>query len=882
MALTPGTLLGPYEVTAQLGVGGMGEVYRATDTKLKRQVAIKILPSSLAADPDRLARFQREAEVLGSLNHPNIGSIYGLEEANGITALVMELVEGEDLSRRIARGAILLDEALPIAKQLTEALEAAHARGIVHRDLKPANIKLTVDGRVKVLDFGLAKVFAAEPDAVTASKSPTIVGTMGSAGVILGTASYMSPEQARGKPVDARTDVWAFGCVLYEMLTSKQAFGGETITDILGAIVKTDPDWTALPRETPSAIRRLLKRCLVKDLNERLHAIADARLEITDVRTDSDTAVQNKTSVPNGRGLRLIAGVAVVAAIALAVPAVLYFRASPSAVSDALETRLEITTPPTTDPISFALSPDGRRVVFAGSGGGSARLWVRSFDSVTPQPILGTEGGGYPFWSPDSGSIGFFSGAKLKRINIDGSALQELADVSPGRGGTWNRDGIILYAASSAAGLFRVSMSGGEVKPVTRMSPGQVNHRFPHFLPDGRRFLYFAVGTGEVQGVYLGSLDSSETKRLAPADTAAAFAPSGHILYVRQGALVAQAIDLVSGATTGDATTVSDVVGNESAIGVGAFSVSASGTIAHRTGGPGRRQFTWFDRTGRALGTIGEPQEFSQSYPELSPDGKRVVFEMTAGNNRDIYVSDVTRGFPQRFTTNVWTDTAPLWSSDGSLVIFRSNRKGFYDLFQKSSDTDSAETALIESPRAKVPVDSSSDGRFLLYTVGEMETLQDLWVMPFDGDRKPSPIAVTRFDERQGQFSPNGRWVAYQSNETGQLEIYARPFRGPGHAERISAAGGASPRWSANGRELFYLTADGRLMSSPVNTDGSSLDPGTPTALFQPRIAGGAFGNTAGTLRQQYDVAADGRFLMNVTTEETSPPIIVILNWKPK
>ena len=885
MDIGPGTRLGAYEIFSALGAGGMGEVYRAHDTRLKRDVALKILPDRFAADADRLARFRREAEALASLNHPNIAAIYGLEDASSRHALVLELVDGPTLAERIAKGPIALDDIWPLAVQMTEALTAAHEKGIVHRDLKSANIKIARDGRVKILDFGLAKIFAAPP-ALDVSQSPTMVGTLtGSAGVILGTAAYMSPEQARGQPVDARADVWAFGCVLYEMLTGRPAFTGATITDILSAIVRSEPEWSALPGETPAAIRRLLRRCLAKDPNQRLHAIADARLEIADALNHADTAptVEGASSSRRARLPWIIAGTALVAALAMSIAAFRAFRALPPP-ADAPELRLEVNTPPTTDPISMAISPDGRRLTFVATSDGTPRLWVRPLDTATAQPLPGTDGASYPFWSPDSRSLGFFAGGRLKRIDIGGGQPQILTNAAGGRGGTWSRDDVILFAVGfSNAPLLRVSASGGPTAPVTRLLPRQTNHRFPQFLPDGRRFLFFSQGSGDTQGVYLGALDSSETTRLASADTAAAYMPPDYVLYMRRGTLLAQRLDLPARALSGDLQTVADPVGWDGAIGLGAFSVSATGVVAHRASGPGRRELVWFDRTGKRAGVIGAPDEDNLQYPELSKDGSRIAIDRTVQNNRDIYLVDLGRG-PRRLTFHAGIDATPVWSPDGGRIVFRSSRMGPYDLYQKSSSLEGTETPLYESPEDKIPSDWSPDGKLLLFTHQDPETGNDLFVLPLaggGGGSKPRVVVQTRSDESQAAFSPDGHWVAYQSNEGGQFNVWLQPFPGPGGQRQVSPAGGASPRWRPDGRELYYLSPDAKLMAVPIRMQGATVEPGDPQVLFQTRLTT-PFSGVAGNIRPQYDVAADGRFLMNITVEETTSPIAIILNWKPR
>jgi serine/threonine protein kinase len=863
----------------------MGEVYRATDVNLKRSVAIKVLPTSVVTNSERLTRFQREAEVLAALNHQNIAQIYGLEKVDTITALVLELIEGPTLADRIAQKPIPIDDALSIAMQIAQALEAAHEQGIIHRDLKPANIKVRPDGMVKVLDFGVAKVMETSASSPDPSQSPTITTpTMTQAGMILGTAAYMSPEQARGRTVDKRADIWAFGCVFYEMLTGKPAFAGETITDILSAIVKSDPDWGALPGVTPSVIRRLLKRCLDKDPNQRLHAIADARLDIAEAKSEPITVVSSVNGwARRERAIAVVAAAALVAALTMTVPTIRYFRTPLTVQADAPELRLQVITPPTTDPVSMALSPDGRRLTFVATSDGTPRLWLRPLDSVTGQPLPGTDGASYPFWSPDSQSIGFFAEGKLKRIDIGGGPPQPLADAPSARGGTWSRDGVILFGATG--GILRVPASRGEVVRVTRVVPSHTAHRFPQFLPDGRRFLYFSQGSGDGQGVFLGSLDSPETTRLTAADTAAAFMPPDFVLFMRQGSLMARRLDATGrGELVGNALTVADPVGWDGAIGIGAFSVSATGVIVHRPHGPGRRQLTWFDSTGKPAGVVGVPDADSLQYPELSRDSGRVAIDRTVLNNRDVFLADVVRGLPGRFTFDAGNDAMPIWSPDGGRIVFRSNRKGAFDLYEKSSSRGGNETLLYESPENKIPNTWSPDGKSLLFTKLDPKTGYDVWVLPLEskssGDRQPYSFVDTPFDDSQAAFSPNGQWVAYQSNEGGPLEIYVQPFPGPGAKQQISNGGGSSPRWRRDGKELFYLTPDAKLMAVPIGGQSSTMvEAGPPVALFQTRMSG--LGGVAGNVRPQYDVAGDGRFLMNITTEETISPITVILNWKP-
>jgi Tol biopolymer transport system component len=880
LAITRGTRLGVYEVITLLGSGGMGEVYQAKDTRLKRDVALKVLPDTFAQDTDRLARFQREAELLATLNHPNIAGIYGLEESDGVRALVLELVEGPTLADRIAKGPIPIDEALPIARQIADALEAAHEKGVVHRDLKPANVKVTPDGKVKVLDFGLAKMLESTISpgvAAVTTNSPTITTpAMTQMGVILGTAAYMSPEQAKGRPVDRRTDIFAFGCVLYEMLRGHRAFDGEDVTEILGRVVTAEPEWERLPARTPPSIRRLLRRALNKDPRHRLGDMRDARIELEEGETESEPMISSGAT----RGMRMawvVATAAGVVAAVVAVPAVRHLYETPRPFPP--EMRLQIMTPSTAVPFEFALSPDGRQIVFVAFDDGPQRLWLRPLDKTDAQPVAGTEGAEYPFWSADSRSIGFFALGKLYRVDIGGGFPQALANASPGRGGTWNADGTILFAPGTQRPLLRIAASGGEASAITRLNPPhQTGHRFPQFLPDGRHFLFYAVGGPQESGIYLGSLDGGEPKRLTGADSAGAYLEPGHVVFVRQGSLVARRLNLAQGELMGDSVTIADQVGHDN-FALGAFSVVSNGRLAYRSGGASRQQLKWFDRTGKAVGAVSEPDANNLLYPELSPDGRRVAVQRTIQNNADIWLLDLVRGGFTRFTSDNAADNLPLWSPDGTRIVFQSSRNGTFNLYVKPTSGTGTEEVLLETTNNKAPQDWSKDGRFILYYELDSQTDQrDLWAVDVTTkERKPRAVVKTPFEERNGQFSPDGRWVAYETNESGRFEIVVQPFPEPSGKWQVSTSGGIAPRWRVDGKELYFIAPDSKLMAVVVTALGATFEAGAPVVLLSTRILGGGSGSFA---KHQYAVSRDGHFLINQVEDSITTPITLIINLK--
>ena len=877
LTLTPGIRLGAYEVIASIGEGGMGQVFRARDTKLDRDVALKILPEAFAQDADRLARFQREAKTLASLNHPNIAAIHGLEDSGGVTALVMELVEGDDLSQRIARGAIPLDEALPIAKQITEALEAAHEQGIIHRDLKPANIKVRPDGTVKVLDFGLAKALDPVLGSGEVSQSPTITTpAMTRAGVVLGTAAYMSPEQARGRQADKRSDVWAFGCVLYEMLTGTRVFDADGMSDTIAAVLRAEPDWTRLPPHLPQSITRLLKRCLEKDHKRPLRDIGDARLEID---AHAESAARGGVTQPAptlSRRSRLVwlSAVAVLLLVTVALAA-WATRAMPAPA----EVRFNIDTPGVSDPLdlaSLAVSPDGLNVAFVAAVDGQPHVWVRSLDSVVSRPLTGTAGASLPFWSPDSGSVAFYADGSLKRIDLAGGLVRVLGKALFGFGGAWNRDGAILMVQSPASPILRTSADGTTPVEITRLDGKQMGHAQPHFLPDERHFLYFVQGTPDVRGAYVGQLDEPGTRRLFDADSAGVYI-SGHLPFVRRATLFAQPFNLSRLEPAGEPFLVADDVSGSQLAGV---SASAGGVLAFRTGTVSvERQFVWLDRSGKELGTVGDAAT-EKLYPSASPDLGQLAFFSLVNGNVDIWLLDTRRSVLRRFTDYVGVDLFPVWSRDGWRIAFGSDHNGKPGLYEKSTTGADTEELLLPGEAGNVVAsDWSPRDDVLLF-----QRDQDLWALPMRGsERKPFAMTQTEFEEREGKFSPDGRWIAYVSNSSGPFEVYIQPFPGPGQQVRVSTRGGAQVQWRADGRELFYIALDGKLMAVPIDmsANGQSVTPGIPVPLFTTRV-GRIIG--PGGSGPQYVVSADGqRFLMSTLVQDgSSSPIRVIVNWKPQ
>jgi eukaryotic-like serine/threonine-protein kinase len=886
MTLAAGARLGSYEIIAPIGVGGMGEVYRARDTTLNRDVALKVLPQAFTLDPDRLARFKREAQVLAVLNHPHIAAIYGFEPSDDVPALVLELVDGPTLADRIARGPMPIDEVLPIARQIAEALEGAHEQGIMHRDVKPANIKLRPDGTVKVLDFGLAKAFEPGPVASDLSNSPAITSpAMTRLGVILGTAAYMSPEQATGGAIDKRSDIWAFGCVLYEMLAGTRAFDGENVSETLAAVLRAEPDWAALPGDTPASIRRLLRRALEKDRGNRLPDMADARLEIDDAAREPSAVAGASPSISRRREAAWAAAVVALLLTSVALGVRVFF--APAAPAPAV--RFDVVPPEgvTLPILSFPqLSPDGRKLAFVGTLRSQSRIWVRSLDAPIVQPLPGTEGA-QPrpiFWSADSQFIGFVDAhGNLKRVSAAGGPPQVISKRAQ-RDGTWNADGVILLGGSGA--LQRVAASGGSPTPETELdaSRQETTHEVPNFLPDGQHYLFLARSRApsgsEERAVYVGTLGAKARHRLPGLAAEAKYSPTGHVLFLRDTTLMAQPFDLHRLALSGEAFPIT-----EQAFfgGFAPFSVALNGSLAYRANALSATELGWFDRKGTQLAVVA-PADVYQGLA-LSQDDRFVAFSRgTLSSNTDVWVLDLQKGRTTRLTSNPGNFN-PIWSPDGRTIVFASTREGWVSLYQHVVGAVGEDTLLLQMPDAlfMLPWSWSRDGRYLAFETISRERGRTFWALPLLGERKPLRIIeLTGPAVAAGVFradiSTDGRWIAYQSNESGQDEVVIQSFPEPGLKQQVSTAGGAQPCWSRDGKELFYVAPNGKLMSVAITPGRSALELSASRPLFQTRLLNAA----GGTSGKKYDVSADGHFLMSVATDrpgEPTTPLTVVLNW---
>ncbi|HEX9800227.1 MAG TPA: protein kinase [Thermoanaerobaculia bacterium] len=893
-----GTRLGPYEITAKLGEGGMGLVFRAKDFQLGREVALKVLPEGFTQDPERLARFEREAKLLAQLNHPNIAQVHGLEVQGDIRALVMELVEGPTLSERLEGGPLPFDESLSISLQIAQALEEAHEKGIVHRDMKPQNVKAPTEGKVKVLDFGLAKAMdpaGVASEAASASQlaqSPTLSLGATQLGVILGSAAYMSPEQAKGLAVDKRADIWAFGVVFWEMLTGRRLFDAPTVQETLAQVLTREPDLDALPATTPAAIRRLVRRCLDRNPKNRLHDIADARIVLEEVASGRlvEGAVVGPTAPPvvtrSERWRRALPWAVAVGALVAAAWAL--SRGGPPA-APARPVRFGVTPGSASLTTFYArISPDGRHVSFtASTAAGRSQIWLRSLDSLATRALPGTEGAGAHFWSPDSRSIGFFAGGHLERVEIDGGMPRILCDApgsGPFRSGAWSREGTILFRIDEAPGhpegFFRVAATGGEptrVKLVDEAGSSALL-AWPSFLPDGKHFLVACARPAEGEpidprrgGVCLVSLDSGETRELKSGISYAEYVAPGYLAFAEGGSLFVQPFDQDNLLLFGRPTRIAEGMESWGGIGLPVFSFSDQGALVYQ-GGEARSRLIWKDRSGRELGEVGTSAAYE--HVRLAPDGRRAVVELQDPQRgmSELWIVDLPRNVASRVDATGSDVILPVWSPGGERLVYCRAAGAPPFLHTRPLDGGAEEVLVPSNGSLQCPSDWSTDGRFLLFTERHAITKMDIWMLAFGERRETELVLRTAFPEYQARFSPDGRWIAYVSEESGRPEIYLQRFPGPGRRVRVSTDGGSSPRWRRDGRELFYESSDGDVMAVVVEL-GEDAEVGTPTPLF-------ALGPVDNDVIERFDVSADGqRFLVIALEGDASPAATVVLDW---
>jgi eukaryotic-like serine/threonine-protein kinase len=868
MALASGIRLGSYEILSQIGVGGMGEVYRARDMRLERTVAIKVLPDHLSCNADSKQRFEREARALSSLNHPHICTLYDIGTQDGVAFLVMEYMEGQTVADRLQKGALPIEQVLKIGIEVADALDKAHRHGIVHRDLKPGNIMLTKSG-AKLMDFGLAKPTQATFIAGSTASNSTRSDPLTVEGTIVGTFQYMAPELFEGKDADARSDIFAFGAVLYEMATGQPAFSGKTRASVLAAILASEPTpVTKLQPASSLELDRLIRTALAKNPDERWQSVHDVGISLSGI---SATETPHPAATPSPWWIA--AGLLTLVTLGLGA----FFTLHRTNSSPAL-LRLTIAPPQNASFSSLekllAISPDGRQVAFtAVDRSGQRSLWVRPLDTLEARALPGTDDADTPFWSPDSRLVGFFSHSKLKKVDPNGGQPEVICDAGADPGGaTWNREGVIVFAPNFEGVLYRVPASGGQPIAITEAYKAydETNHIWPEFLPDGRHFLFLVYGKGD-EGIHVGSLDSKEHHLVLREESTALYVEPGYLLFGRNGVLMVQRFDAKRLEALGEPIRIVDTV--ESASGGGyTFSVSRNGVLVYFAG---RRynptQLVWYRRDGTRLKTLGPVGPFRE--PRISPDGHTVaVSRLESGMELSVWLID-SRGVPTRFTFGSF-DLSPIWAPDSDRVIFSSPRDGLPpNLFQKNLTGGSEERRLMHNGIDSIATDWSRDGRYVVYMANELGTNWNVWAMPLTGDQTPQPVLRTQFNEMDGRISPDGRWLAYVSDESGKWEVYVQRFLSPGGKWQISSNGGKQPQWSHDGKELFYVATDQMLMAVAVHP-GLSLDPGTPKQLFQ-------FHGASDFLGGSYDVGADGqRFLVSALVgEQASPPLTVVINW---
>ena len=875
MTLAAGSRLGPYEILSPLGAGGMGEVYKARDSRLERTVAVKVLPSHLSASAETRQRFEREAKTISQLTHAHICALYDVGSANGVEYLVMELLDGETLSDRLRHGALPLEQTLRYGTEIADALDRAHRQGIVHRDLKPANVMITKAG-VKLLDFGLAKAMAPAAPAGNLTALPT-QQELTHEGTILGTFQYMSPEQLEGKEADSRSDIFALGAVLYEMATGKKAFSGTSQASLISAIMKEDPPpVSTIQAMSPPALDRVVKTCLAKDPEDRWQSAHDVGNELEWIAEGSQAAVLTAAGSRNKRE-RLAWWMAGLLLLGLGASVLSNLR-RPALVRS--PTRFSVLAPAGESfSRSFAVSPDGRKLAFATFANGSP-LWVHSYETGASKRLAGTEEARYPFWSPDGKSLGFFAQGKLKKIDLSGGPPQVLADASDPRGGSWGSGGTILFSPGAVSPLYLIPAGGGAAVPATTLDvAGQENtHRWPWLLPDGKRFLmYVGSGKQEGRGVYLGTLGSPTRKKILPDVSQAQYSPAGLILFRRQSALMAQGFDPDRVALLGEPATVEESVQGDPVFVAGAvFSVSSSGVLAYRGGETEQSNYVWMDRNGKEIGAVADSENMSE--PSLSPDETRVAWHRSdlQSGNEDIWIHDLARNTSSRFTFYPADFASPVWSPDGSRILFASSRMGGHQVYEKMATGAAEEKPLFQQDGDAYPDDLSLDGKFLLYEMYSPAGNVDLWAFPLKGDGKPIPYLRSPSNEVHSKFSPDGRWVAYVSDETGIPEIFVQSFPASGGKWQISRGGGAQPAWRRDGKELFFLGLDRKMMSVPVTTV-PTFEPGAPRALFDTVVPNVGVSSD----RNHYVVTGDGqRFLIRKLRDEKGPSVITtVLDW---
>jgi eukaryotic-like serine/threonine-protein kinase len=890
MAISNGTRLGPYEVLAPIGAGGMGEVYRGRDTRLGRSVAIKILPAHLA-DSERRERFEREARAVAGLNHPHISALYDVGQQDGTNYLVMEYLEGETLAAKIAKGPLSRELFFVYAVQISQALAHAHQEGVLHRDLKPGNIMITRDG-VKLLDFGLAKLSQPVQVLDPHSEQLTVSYELTQKGVIVGTLSYMAPEQLEGRPTDARTDIFSFGAVLYEMATARKAFPGQSTASVIAAILEHEPPSLA-NGDAQTALDRIVRKCLAKVPAERWQSAQDLStvLEWVGENTIGPADPSAKGLGRRPRALWVSAAVLAVALLATALAIFTTRRPPPQART----MRFTVSAPDGTvlTPAPPAISPDGSLLAFLAAKEGRTMVWIRSVDSTVARPLPGTDLGSTMFWSPDSRFLAFVAEGRLNKIEISSGAVSRVSNASSNAQGAWNRDEMILLPPARGRPLHRVQAAGGVEIPVTTIdqSRGDLSHGWPQWLPDKRSFLHFvATSNPESTGIYRGTLEptGAPSKLIISSGAAGAYVRpytgrSGHLLFLRGDTLLAQSFDPSSLKLAGDPVSIGNPVGGHMPdySGNPGFSISENGVLAFHSITGARSQLVWFDRTGKRVSAIANSEVYA--HPRLSADGKRVAFDgpdPKMGQN-DLWIADSTRGSISRLTYHQASEDIPIWSPTGDRIVFNSVRQDSRDLYWKPT-VGGEEELLLRSPESKTPSDWSSDGKYLLFCQGnEREVAWDIWALPLLGDRKPFPVVQSPFNETHAQFSPDGRWLAYVSDESGTREVYVQPFSGRPVASSalsektlITSGGGTKPRWRKDGRELFYIDQDSRIIAVPIKLE-PTFETGKPQALFQVRGI-----RSFADILYDYDVAPDGqRFLFNISPDGIVSPITVIVNW---